>query len=611
MQVIKSQVNSLKKIILSPYTLLVISLYIGLSLYLGLKGDNNSLGWMGSFVGSLMIDVFGSSAWGVPLLLGYITIKELKKNKVSNELQLRLAGLLLISATFMGSFLSGGVLGNYLWGIVVALLGEIIALFALVILFAVCASPKDSQKVLLALRRYFLSFLAGNSIGARKEDIGNDGKRKQKAFEPEPEEEIPEDVGKRRSEDEVDKPDIKLIEPEPSEKPDEPTLVDPRPAPTQWGAERPQLDFLEEFDQINGDEEEIRDSGERLNAALRQFQIKAKVEETVLGPMVATHFVGTQRGTKISEIDRHLADVSRFIGYPDDAVRLNLDIDGREGKVAVEVPVRTRRNIGLRELIESKSIESNSFQLPLRLGITTLGSPICVDLAEMPHLLVAGSTGSGKSIALNSLIVSLLFHASPENLRLVLIDPKMVEFSHFNGLPHLHGDVITESDEAINALIELTDIMDQRYRLLNENNSRNIVEFNEVKNDFESVPQIVVVIDELADLLMQEGKIAEEPIVRLAQKARAAGIHLIMATQRPTADVITGLIKTNVPARLAFRVSSNVDSRVILNQKGAESLQGKGDGLFLNPLAKGLVRLQSPIVSLEEIGRVTEFWKSR
>jgi S-DNA-T family DNA segregation ATPase FtsK/SpoIIIE len=186
----------------------------------------------------------------------------------------------------------------------------------------------------------------------------------------------------------------------------------------------------------------------------------------------------------------------------------------------------------------------------------------------------------------------------------------MVEFSQFKTLPHLRGEVITESDDAVSSLIELTELMDNRYRIFNENNSRNILEFNETSSELEKLPNIVVVIDELADLLMQEGVAIEEPLVRLAQKARAAGIHLIVATQRPTADIITGLIKANVPARLAFRVNSRVDSHVILNQKGAESLQGKGDGLFLNPTVKGLVRLQSPMVSLDEIERVVNFWNT-
>jgi len=583
---------------------------MGLSLYLSLTGDKNSLGWVGSFVGSLMVEVFGDIAWAVPLLLGYITIKELQKNKVRSEEQYRLVGLLLISATLMGSFSSGGILGNYFWETAESLFGEVVALIILVIASAFCASPQKSQKLLLGMRRYLLNFISfGPRVGEQEEDDKNRKPRDEK-LEPELEE-TSDNMGNGQSAGERGEPVIRSPAPRPMEERQQTEPEDPVTGQVRWGSERPSLELLENFDQTSHDTEEIRSTAERLNTALRQFQIKAKVEETVAGPMVATHFVSIQGATKISEIERHLSDVGRHMGYPDDAVRLNLDMEGKEGKVAVEVPLRTRRNIGLRELMESTSDENASIQLPLRLGITTLGDAICADLVEMPHLLVAGSTGSGKSIALNSMIVSLLYQASPQNLRLELIDPKMVEFSHFRGLPHLHGEVVTESDEAINVLNGLTDTMDQRYRLLNENNSRNITEYNAAKADIEMIPHIVLVIDELADLLMQEGKIAEEPIVRLAQKARAAGIHLIMATQRPTADVITGLIKTNVPARLAFRVSSNVDSRVILNQKGAESLQGKGDGLFLNPSAKGLLRLQSPMVNLDEIKRVTEFWKSR
>ena len=606
----KKQVNLLKKVMRSPYTLLVIALYMGLSLYLSLTGDKNSLGWVGSFVGSLMVEVFGDIAWAVPLLLGYITIKELQKNKVRSEEQYRLVGLLLISATLMGSFSSGGILGNYFWETAESLFGEVVAFILLVIASAFCASPQKSQKLLLGMRRYLLNFISfGPRVGEQEEDDKNRKPRDEK-LEPELEE-TSDNMGNGQSAGERGEPVIRSPAPRPMEERQQTEPEDPVTGQVRWGSERPSLELLENFDQTSHDTEEIRSTAERLNTALRQFQIKAKVEETVAGPMVATHFVSIQGGTKISEIERHLSDVGRHMGYPDDAVRLNLDMEGKEGKVAVEVPLRTRRNIGLRELMESTSDENASIQLPLRLGITTLGDAIRADLVEMPHLLVAGSTGSGKSIALNSMIVSLLYQASPQNLRLELIDPKMVEFSHFRGLPHLHGEVVTESDEAINVLNGLTDTMDQRYRLLNENNSRNITEYNAAKADIEMIPHIVLVIDELADLLMQEGKIAEEPIVRLAQKARAAGIHLIMATQRPTADVITGLIKTNVPARLAFRVSSNVDSRVILNQKGAESLQGKGDGLFLNPSAKGLLRLQSPMVNLDEIKRVTEFWKSR
>lgn len=606
----KKPISTLKKVIQSPYTLLVIALYIGLSLYLSLIGNEESLGWMGTFVGFLMIEVFGASAWGLPLLLGYIAIKELRTRKVKSGHQYRLVGLLLISASFLGSFLNGGILGNSLWEIAESLVGEITALIVLVALFIFCAFPVKSQEFFLELKRYFLSALRFSASEEEKQDRGEDDKSKNKDLEPEPDEETNRGIREGLSGREKDMPVNQPDEPKPSKENHKPDTDYPRPVLTDWGSELPSLDFLEATEQTVNDVEEIRDSAESLDKALRQFQIKAKVEETLVAPMVLTHFVKTQGGTKISEIERHLADVSRYMGLPEDVVRLNLDMEGKEGKIAVEVPLKSRRNIGLLELMQSAPGEIDSIQLPLRLGVSTLGRTICTDLTEMPHLLVAGSTGSGKSIALNSMLVSLLFNCSPAKLRLVLIDPKMVEFSHFRGLPHLHGDVITESDEAIDSLNGLTDIMDHRYRLLNESGFRNLAEYNEAENNGEDMPHIVVVIDELADLLMVEGKVAEEPIVRLAQKARAAGIHLIMATQRPTADVITGLIKTNVPARLAFRVSSNVDSRVILNQKGAEALQGKGDALFLNPAGKGLIRLQSPMVGLEEIERVTGFWKS-
>ena len=421
----KKQVNLLKKVMRSPYTLLVIALYMGLSLYLSLTGDKNSLGWVGSFVGSLMVEVFGDIAWAVPLLLGYITIKELQKNKVRSEEQYRLVGLLLISATLMGSFSSGGILGNYFWETAESLFGEVVAFILLVIASAFCASPQKSQKLLLGMRRYLLNFISfGPRVGEQEEDDKN---RKPSDEKLEPElEETSDNMGNGQSAGERGEPVIRSPAPRPMEERQQTEPEDPVTGQVRWGSERPSLELLENFDQTSHDTEEIRSTAERLNTALRQFQIKAKVEETVAGPMVATHFVSIQGGTKISEIERHLSDVGRHMGYPDDAVRLNLDMEGKEGKVAVEVPLRTRRNIGLRELMESTSDENASIQLPLRLGITTLGDAICADLVEMPHLLVAGSTGSGKSIALNSMIVSLLYQASPQNLRLELIDPKMV-----------------------------------------------------------------------------------------------------------------------------------------------------------------------------------------
>ena len=612
----KKQKNLLHQIITSPFTLLAISLYLGVSLYNGLSGNEDSLGSVGAFLGSFMIRMLGVSAWGIPLLLGYVAVKQIKQSKVNNRDKYRLPSLLILSTILLGSKVSGGLVGNSLWEVAASSLGEVPSFIAFGALFMFFAAPSSSKKFLSDANLFFRGTLKPSQLKDEKQNgvqrDGPDNWGPDPQLSPEPnmpiKEHSPSEEVNKPADDTV-KPKFTGMDPKPST--DNVDDIDKlRPVSNQWGGDLPKLEFLEAYETTVEDQEEIRDSAGRLDGAFRQYQIKAKVEETLVAPMVLTHLVETRGSTKISEIERHLSDVSRYMGLPENAVRLNLDMEGKEGKLAIEVPLSIRRKVGLLELMQSVISQKSHARLPLRLGLNTMGATICEDLAEMPHLLVAGSTGSGKSIALNSMLVSLLLNCSPEKLRLVLIDPKMVEFSHFRGLPHLHGDVITESDEAIDSLNGLTDIMDHRYRLLNESGFRNIAEYNEAENNGGGMPHVVVVIDELADLLMVEGKIAEEPIVRLAQKARAAGIHLIMATQRPTADVITGLIKTNVPARLAFRVSSNVDSRVILNQKGAESLQGKGDALFLNPAAKGLERLQSPMVSLEEIERVTGFWKS-
>ncbi len=610
----KKKENLLRQILVSPYTLLALSGYFGLCLLQVHQGQAEFLGSMGNLVGSALMSVLGTGAWFFPLVTGYVAFVKIKDRKMSSLDQYRLAGLIFIASAIFGSSGMGGAIGNSVWGILESVLGRPISLLLLLLVFAFCLSPREVKKWISLTIGYLRSALSGSS--APPSPSGDESKKDENKNNDLGSDEKPvggsehsggdKVAGGERGSQDISRP------PEPVKEPDQKDRPQPVPAPVpEYGDERPNIDFLRPSDEENRDEEELKESSARLVAALKQFGVKADVDETVVGPMVATHFVAPKRGTKISEVERHLPDISRFLGHPDDAVRLNSDIVGREGKIGVEVPVKNRRTIGLRELITNTSRESAEMQLPLRIGIDTLGSPVCVDLSQMPHLLVAGSTGSGKSIALNSLLVSLLYHASPEGLRLVLIDPKMVEFSHFRGLPHLDGDVITETDQTIDRLNELTEMMDERYRLLNESNSRNIIEFNELEDNRNKLSHMVVVIDELADLLMQEGSIIEDPIVRLAQKARAAGIHLIMATQRPTADIITGLIKTNVPGRLAFRVSSNVDSRVILNQKGAEALQGKGDGLFLNPAAKGLTRFQAPMVSLEEIERVTDFWKSR
>ena len=312
--------------------------------------------------------------------------------------------------------------------------------------------------------------------------------------------------------------------------------------------------------------------------------------------------------------------ISRITGLADDialnlataGVRIEAPIPGKAA-VGIEIPNKTRTMVTLRSLLESPEFATSKAPLTFALGKDIAGKCQVGNLAKMPHLLIAGTTGSGKSVCTNSVIMSFLYRCSPEKLRLILIDPKMVEFAQYNGIPHLLMPVVTEPRKAAGALGSAVAEMERRYKLLAENGVPNIEEYNtlaEMDESLEKMPYIVIVIDELADLMMVAGKEVEDYICRIAQKARAAGIHLIVATQRPSVDVITGLIKANIPSRIAFAVSSQIDSRTILDSGGAEKLLGNGDMLFLPVGASKPVRVQGTFVTDEEISAVLNFIKS-
>jgi S-DNA-T family DNA segregation ATPase FtsK/SpoIIIE len=290
--------------------------------------------------------------------------------------------------------------------------------------------------------------------------------------------------------------------------------------------------------------------------------------------------------------------------------------------VGIQVPNAERETIYLREVVESQGFLDARSRLTLALGKDINGRIMTADLVTMPHLLIAGSTGAGKSVAINAMIMSLLFKATPEQVRLILVDPKRVELGNYDGVPHLYTPIITEPKLAAVALRNAVREMERRLKLLAEKSVRNIDQYNklfiedtpslfESETDHKPLPYIVIIIDELADLMMLDGKNVEESITRLAQMARAVGIHLVLATQRPSVDVITGLIKANVPTRMSFRVATKVDSRTILDANGAESLLGRGDMLFLAPGSARVQRLHAPLVTEKEIAQVVEFWRSQ
>lgn len=374
----------------------------------------------------------------------------------------------------------------------------------------------------------------------------------------------------------------------------------------------PSLSLLDQVEkkELRVDKETLRFHANLLEKKLRDYGIEGTVVEVKPGPVVTLYEFEPAPGIKVSRIVNLEDDLAMaFSAY---SVRIVAPIPGKS-VVGIEVPNKERQTIYLREILESETFQSASSFLTLALGMTISGEPFVADLSRMPHLLVAGATGSGKSVALNSMICSILFKATPVHVRFIMIDLKMLELSHYEEIPHLLLPVVTSPKNAKVALKWLIDEMERRYTVMAEKGSRNIERYNQKvgKEGGEIMPYIVVVIDELADLMIVSTKEVEEYIARLAQMARAAGIHLILATQRPSVDVLTGIIKANIPARIACQVSSKVDSRTIIDAHGAETLLGAGDMLFMGPGVGKLIRLHGPFVSEGEIKRIVDFLKSQ
>ncbi len=358
------------------------------------------------------------------------------------------------------------------------------------------------------------------------------------------------------------------------------------------------------------DENEIDQKIQDLLSKLRTFKIDGDIIRTYSGPIVTTFEFRPAPNVK----------VSRILGLSDDlamtlcaeSIRIQAPIKGKD-VVGIEIPNSQSQIIYLREILESELFQKSSSPLTLALGKDIVGNPFITDLKKLPHLLIAGTTGSGKSVGVNAMILSLLYKNPPDQLKLVMIDPKMVEFSIYADIPHLLTPIITDPKKAIGALQSVAKEMERRYSLMSEHKVKTIDSYNEQapNNGVEAFPYLIVVIDELADLMMTGGKEAELPIARIAQMGRASGLHLIVATQRPSVDVVTGLIKTNLPSRVSFRVGTKIDSKVILDTDGAQSLLGRGDMLFTPPGTNGLVRLHAPFATEDEIKKIVDFIKAQ
>lgn len=372
----------------------------------------------------------------------------------------------------------------------------------------------------------------------------------------------------------------------------------------------PKLDLLDDRDDDSElDQNDIKDKARKIEECLDSFGIKSKVVQINIGPSVTCFELKPQRGVKVSKILNLSDDLSLALATSD--IRIEAPIPGKS-HVGIEVPNSQKEVVGLKEMIASEEFMKSTKELPFVLGKSISGLPKVSAIEKMPHLLVSGATGSGKSVCINTIIMSILYKHSPDEVKLLLIDPKIVELSIYNGIPHLIMPVITDPKKASSSLFWAIREMERRYKLFEENHVRDISSYrdlSEIDENIEKLPYVVIIIDELSDLMMTAASEVEDYITRLAQKSRACGIHLIIATQRPTVDVITGTIKANIPSRIAFAVTSQIDSRTILDMSGAETLLGKGDMLFSPSDAMKPMRIQGAFVSDSEVLRVVNYIK--
>ena len=414
----------------------------------------------------------------------------------------------------------------------------------------------------------------------------------------------------------------KIVDTKPQATPSQPRIVKPekQPKPVQAAFEfmgdkgtgekgayqLPSLDLLDPTPPVTKkvSKEDMLAQSELLQHKLRDFDIQGRITQVYPGPVVTMFEFEPAPGVKVSKITNLADDLA--LAMKAGSVRIVAPLPGKAA-VGIEVPNNTRETVYFRQILETPEYQSNKSKLKIPIGKDIFGASVIGAIDKMPHLLVAGATGSGKSVAINSIILAILYNAKPSEVKLAMVDPKMLELSVYEGIPHLLSPVVTQPKKAAETLRAIVAEMERRYRQLAEKGNKNIDSYNKAVPEAERLPYIVVIIDELADLMMTVAREVEDSIMRLAQMARAAGIHLIVATQRPSVDVITGLIKANLPSRISFQVSSKTDSRTILDANGAENLLGMGDMLFQPPNSSHIIRCHGCFVSEAEIKRVVEF----
>ena len=603
---------------------------------------NNFIGIVGAYLAFALFFVFGYAAYFFPFYLfflglymvGKVRFFGLARSKTVKVISFCLFAIFL--STFIGIFhqeqseifQSSGIVGFSLCGFFNKYLGTYgsrITAFLLLAVNAILLFGLFFVDLFLALKFLFLKLI--DFIGNLKEKF----QRKPSQATPKPKKERKPLFAKKEKEPKKEvkkeiKPEIKLYTPQASPTP-KPTPKAP-PKPIDKEAIKKKVEDLESqerkaFDPANYklpttqiikvppalDHREVKENIEanikNLEETLSDFGVEAKVVSVQKGPVVTMYELQPQSGVKIQKISALADDIA--LAMKSSSVRVVAPLPGR-GTVGVEIPNQKKHLVFLREVLDEKIFINSHSKLTLVVGKDVSGNPVISDLKEMPHLLIAGATGSGKTVCVNSLISSILFKAKPDEVKFILIDPKMVELAPYAGIPHLIHPIISDAKKAFVVLNWTVEEMERRYRALAEEGARSIDVYNKRKG---GMPYIIIVVDELADLMVVARDTIETAIQRLAQLSRAVGIHLILATQRPSVDVITGVIKANFPARISFKVSSKVDSRTVLDANGADKLLGKGDLLFLKPGAMKLIRAQGAYIDDEDIDTLTESLRSQ
>jgi S-DNA-T family DNA segregation ATPase FtsK/SpoIIIE len=576
-------------------------------------------GPIGTDINIFLEKYFGLGAVLVPFLLLLISFLFTKLKTPLREANV-FFGFLILFISFLALFKQGRI-GLFLWEQATGLLPETMAIiiffFCLIVGFVVLFDTNIAQifkglgKVFQTIKKYTVG--DGKKVRSKKTSSSSKEAIFQIDTSPEP---TPTKntspliglFGRKDKKEEIEsttKADIGVAGIAPVLKPDVSTLN----SSTHQTWVNPPISVFDDTPGAKADRGDVRKNAQIIEKTLDSFGITARVAEVNNSPSVTQYALEVALGTKLAKILSLSNDLAMALAAPGGQIRVEAPIPGRS-LVGIEMPNKSLEVVPIRTMLESEAMKNAKSKISVPLGLDVSGLPKVADIAKMPHVLIAGQTGSGKSICINSWITSILFHASPDEVRFIMVDPKRVELSQYNGIPHLLTPVIVEPEKVVSALKWAVGEMERRYKVFTEVGAKNIESYNNMSG-FQSMPYILIVIDELAEIMLFSPAEVEDNICRIAQMARAVGIHLVLATQRPSVNIITGLIKANIPTRIAFAVASMTDSRVILDTPGAEKLLGRGDMLYIPPDLAKPVRIQGCFVSDKEVVRLIEFLKTQ